>query len=57
MSTTNKLQQVIESTGEATQRVVRYILGGFTKIFSPTKDDYPNVGIQPFEGDSADDKQ
>jgi hypothetical protein len=57
MSTNNKLQQAIQSIGDATQQVVRYILSGFTRIFSPTKDDYPNVGIQPFEGEPADDKQ
>lgn len=57
MSTNNKLQQALQSIGDATQQVVRYILSGFTRIFSPTKDDYPNVGIQPFEGEAADDKQ
>jgi len=28
----------------------RYVSEGFMRLFRPTDDSYPNVGIQPFEG-------
>ena len=30
--------------------IARYIAEGFVRIFSPTDDEYPAIGIQPFEG-------
>jgi hypothetical protein len=33
------------------QEGVRYIVEGFLRIFSPDKDEYPAIGVQPFEGD------
>lgn len=32
------------------QGSVQYIIEGFIKIFSPSNDDYPTVGVQPFSG-------
>ena len=31
------------------QNLVQYIAEGFARIFSPAKDDYANIGIQPFD--------
>ena len=56
MSINAKLQQVGKSIIEITQEVINFVLGGFQKIFSPSEDDYPAVGLQPFEGDSAEKK-
>jgi hypothetical protein len=33
------------------QNFVQYITEAFARIFGPNDDEYPNVGIQPFEGD------
>lgn len=33
------------------QNLVQYITEGFAKIFGPTHDEYPDVGVQPFEGE------
>ena len=32
------------------QGSIQYIIEGFIKIFSPSNDDYPTVGVQPFGG-------
>ncbi len=29
---------------------VQYVSEGFLRIFSPSKDEYPDSGLQPFEG-------
>ena len=45
---------------EALQNFVQYFTEGFARIFSPSKDEYPEVGVQPFKGDTyveADDKR
>ena len=31
--------------------LVQYLAEGFARIFSPSNDRYPAIGIQPFEGD------
>lgn len=31
------------------QDFVQYIAEGFARIFSPAKDDYANIGVQPFD--------
>ena len=30
---------------------IQYVTEGFARIFSPTDDRYPAIGIQPFEGE------
>jgi hypothetical protein len=34
---------------ERLQGFVQYIGEGFARIFSPAKDDYKDIGVQPFE--------
>ena len=31
--------------------VVQYLTEGFLRIFSPTDDEYPAIGVQPFDGE------
>lgn len=31
--------------------VIQYISEGFMRIFTPTDDDYPMIGVQPFTGE------
>lgn len=30
---------------------LKFVSEGVTRIFSPTEDEYPKTGVQPFEGD------
>jgi len=50
------LKAIFQAIQEVTQQVVSYISGAVARIFAPSDDDYPKTGVQPFEGDSADDK-
>jgi hypothetical protein len=31
--------------------LAQYISGAMARIFGPTDDEYPNIGVQPFEGE------
>ncbi len=31
--------------------VIQYVSGAVSRIFSPSDDQYPNTGVQPFEGE------
>ena len=33
------------------QQLVQYLVKGVARIFTPPDDDYPAVGVQPFEGE------
>ena len=32
------------------KNIIQYITEAFLRIFSPTDDHYPAIGVQPFEG-------
>ncbi|MGB3613854.1 MAG: hypothetical protein WBA10_08675 [Elainellaceae cyanobacterium] len=34
------------------QRTVKFVWEGALRLFSPSDDIYPNIGVQPFEGDT-----
>lgn len=51
MSINTKIQQFSKSILEIPQQIINFILGGFKKIFDKSEDEYPAVGVQPFEGD------
>jgi hypothetical protein len=36
---------------KALQAFVQYITEGFARIFSPSDDEYPEVGVQPFDSE------
>lgn len=36
---------------EFLQNLVQYITEAFARIFGPNDDEYPNTGVQPFEGE------
>jgi hypothetical protein len=54
MSIFTKVRQAFQSLLEAIQRLIGYMSGAVTRIFSPTDDRYPETGVQPFEGDLSD---
>ena len=37
--------------GKTLKSIIQYITEGFARIFGPTNDNYPETGIQPFEGE------
>ncbi len=49
-NTTNK-SNIWQKIIEVPQQVFRYIYGGFVRIFTPRDDNYPETGVQPFEGE------
>lgn len=56
MPTHRTAQNVIHTITKIPQQIVDYISGAVTRIFSPTDDNYPDTGLQPFEGDPVDKK-
>jgi hypothetical protein len=51
MSTTSKIGQIFQSIGELIQKIIQFIYSGAARTFSPSDDDYPESGVQPYEGD------
>lgn len=56
MSINRRLRESILTIATIPQRVIRYIASAVTRIFGPTDDNYPATGVQPFEGEPADEK-
>lgn len=51
MTTTPRWQQLMRSAIALPRKVVRYLAEATIRIFSPSDDQYPKTGVQPFEGD------
>ncbi|MEM7771267.1 MAG: hypothetical protein AAGA75_14810 [Cyanobacteria bacterium P01_E01_bin.6] len=47
-------KQMISAIGQSFQKGTDWILGAVKRLFSPSDDDYPQSGVQPFEGDIPD---
>lgn len=56
MSITKTLQNIIYTVTKSFRQVINYISGAVSRIFSSTEDNYPETGLQPFEGDPADEQ-
>ena len=56
MSATSKTRQMIKSIVEIPQKFIKFTTNGVSRIFSPSDDDYPKSGVQPYEGDSAENR-
>jgi len=54
MSTNKPSRTHISAIASIPQRIIRYISGAVARIFGPTDDQYPETGVQPFEGDIPD---
>lgn len=39
------------------QNMVQYLAEGVSKLFQPSEDDYPEIGVQPFEGEPYDESE
>ena len=55
MTNTNKTS-ISQALKEAPQKIINYILGAVSRIFSPRDDNYPETGTQPFEGEPGNKK-
>lgn len=51
MSSNNKLKSSFKNVLEVPRKLVRYIITSTTRLFSPSDDDYPATGVQPFAGE------
>ncbi len=47
----NAVQQSFNRVAQSVKESIVSLLDAAKRIFSPTDDDYPNTGVQPFEGD------
>ncbi|MEL6461337.1 MAG: hypothetical protein AAFQ91_24420 [Cyanobacteria bacterium J06621_15] len=56
MSNTSKIEQIIKLIVEIPQKLINFITNGVNRIFSPSDDDYPKSGVQPYEGDYSKNK-
>jgi hypothetical protein len=56
MSINKTVQKLVNRLKIIFHQVIDYIYGAAAKIFSPNQDNYPATGVQPYEGDSADQK-
>lgn len=48
--------KIIESIINGAAQVITYLSGAVSRIFGPRDDNYPATGVQPFDGDIADNK-
>lgn len=52
-SAMNRMRRTLQHVSISTQRTARYISKGVMRIFSPAEDNYPETGVQPFQGDPS----
>lgn len=45
------VQRTIGKVNQFIQQSIAWILGAVKRIFSPNDDNFPETGVQPFEGD------
>ncbi|MCU0570175.1 MAG: hypothetical protein MUF49_26825 [Oculatellaceae cyanobacterium Prado106] len=49
-------KQSAEAIASAPQKIMQFLLSPVIRIFSPSDDNYPATGVQPFDGDPAHEK-
>ncbi|MEM9486631.1 MAG: hypothetical protein AAGA83_23405 [Cyanobacteria bacterium P01_F01_bin.116] len=45
------VQRKLNAIGQSIKQSTVWVLDAAKRIFSPSDDDYPKTGVQPFEGD------
>ncbi|MCU0548588.1 MAG: hypothetical protein MUC48_04500 [Leptolyngbya sp. Prado105] len=56
MSTNTRVQDLWQTVKAIPHNVIQFISGAIVRIFGVSDDDYPETGVQPFEGEPAKDK-
>ncbi|HAZ47299.1 MAG TPA: hypothetical protein DDW76_32810 [Cyanobacteria bacterium UBA11369] len=56
MSILNKIGSAIQSFLTGIKNLIHFVSGAIARIFAPIDDEYPNTGVQPFEGELPDKK-
>lgn len=56
MSNNANQQTIFQAVKEVPRKIVGYISVAVTRIFAPRDDNYPDTGVQPFEGEPAEKK-
>lgn len=56
MSTPSRVQAVWHKVKAIPHNVIQFVSGAVVRIFGVSDDDYPKTGVQPFEGEPAEDK-
>lgn len=49
----SKFKQVVQSIVALPKQIIQYLAGAISDIFAPSKDDYPETGVQPYDGNSG----
>jgi hypothetical protein len=57
MAIVNGFKRSLQFIGTQFQSMVRFVVSGVMRLFSPTDDDYPATGIQAYDGESGDSTQ
>jgi hypothetical protein len=57
MAIVNGFKRSLQVIGTQFQSMVRFIVSRVMRLFSPTDDDYPATGIQPYDGEPGDSSQ
>ncbi|MDV3348442.1 hypothetical protein SPB21_32845 [Leptothoe sp. ISB3NOV94-8A] len=51
------LQRMVSTVGQSIQQSTVWIFDAAKRLFSPSDDNYPETGVQPFEGDISETNQ
>lgn len=47
---------ILQAVKEVPQKIISYLSGAVSRIFAPRDDDFPETGVQPFEGEPSEKK-
>ncbi len=57
MSSTPRSQSFWQTLKATPNAIRQFMASAMSRLFGVNEDDYPATGVQPFEGDPADDKR
>ncbi len=47
---------ILQAVKQVPQKIITYLSGAVSRIFAPRDDDFPETGVQPFEGEPSEKK-
>jgi len=57
MFSSTKIRAFLQKVFQIPVQFIRYLWEAVSRLFSPSDDRYPATGVQPFEGEPAEDKK